>query len=46
MFTVIIDQLATADVVFFCLMLLEVGRDCDEESRCSVVRRQVAGHRF
>lgn len=39
MFAAAIGQVATADLVFLWLILLEIKRTCEVESRCSAIRR-------
>ena len=36
-----IDQVATADLVFLWLILLEIDSTCEVENRCSAIKRRI-----
>lgn len=41
-----IDQVARVDLVFLWLILLEIGGTCEEENRCSAIKRKASGHGY
>lgn len=46
MFAATIDQVATVDLVFLWLILLEIEGTCEEERRCSAIKRKASGHGY